>query len=759
VDYIYFAKTKPVEQTISEHTQEVLKHYEEFKEKNPSLLDDCLWVILRLAVVYHDLGKANAKFQNKLYAKLGKKPFLIDYSKQEEIPHGYLSCAFININEVIEKYGLEACNVLCKAIYYHHDRKNIEPAVIKEYILKYLKSDIEHFEYPMLKDFKVLNYQFLKLVGIKDLQGGSSLYKKYVMVKGFLNRMDYAASAGMEKMEENTEDSEGFSVADRVNMEYPSLREVQQYMKDNADKNVIVTATTGIGKTEAALLWIGSGKGFYTLPLKVSVNAIFDRVENKLGYKKACLLHSDALSYYINEEKESIDNEQVALKHTRAKQLSAPLIFCTVDQIFKFVFRHNGCEHVLATLSYSKVVVDEIQMYSPEMVAILLAGIKTISEFGGRVAIITATFPPVLYHLMDKHRISYELPKKVYHNPLTPKRHKIRFIKEREFDYDLIIEKGRSKKVLVLVNTVIQAQKVYEKLKNEGKGLYVKLLHSRFIKKHRKALENAVLDFAPNSPKKDCRPGIWISTQIVEASLDIDFDVLFTEMCTIDSLLQRMGRVFRNRIFEGEEPNVYIYDTKNGVGRKNVIDPDLYDFSVSVVEVYDGKILMETDEQDDKQVMINLVYDLKNNEKLKNTEYYKIVKEKLKTLLELYPFEMEKEKVDKAFRNIDSITVIPLPIYNALKQNGTIERWSEALEQSKNFIERQKVLTDIMDYTVSLSYWHDHRHRIRQRDLIYKDSGICLWDCDYYFSEAALEGVGIVHTSKKDEAQEPDNIF
>lgn len=53
--------------------------------------------------------------------------------------------------------------------------------------------------------------------------------------------------------------------------------------------------------------------------------------------------------------------------------------------------------------------------------------------------------------------------------------------------------------------------------------------------------------------------GIWITTQIVEASLDVDFDYLFTEMSTLDSLFQRFGRCFRSRHYKKEEPNVYIY--------------------------------------------------------------------------------------------------------------------------------------------------------------------------------------------------------
>ena len=62
------------------------------------------------------------------------------------------------------------------------------------------------------------------------------------------------------------------------------------------------------------------------------------------------------------------------------------------------------------------------------------------------------------------------------------------------------------------------------------------LLHSRFIRRDRNLLEQKIMEFSESD-----EVGIWVTTQIVEASLDIDFDILHTEMCTADSLLQRMG--------------------------------------------------------------------------------------------------------------------------------------------------------------------------------------------------------------------------
>ncbi len=95
------------------------------------------------------------------------------------------------------------------------------------------------------------------------------------------------------------------------------------------------------------------------------------------------------------------------------------------------------------------------------------------------------------------------------------------------------------KKVLIICNTVSKAQHIYQEMNKEE--IKAGLLHSRFIRKHRNILEKNIMDFSND----ETATGIWITTQIVEASLDIDFDILYTEMCTADSLLQRMGRCNR----------------------------------------------------------------------------------------------------------------------------------------------------------------------------------------------------------------------
>lgn len=115
--------------------------------------------------------------------------------------------------------------------------------------------------------------------------------------KGMLNRADYYASS--DKSYPLEIDGEykgrylGRLIIDELKAEKKSLRDVQKYMYDNRDENIVVVASTGSGKTEAAFMWADKSKTFYTLPLQVSINAIYDRVVNKYRYpneKQRCYI-------------------------------------------------------------------------------------------------------------------------------------------------------------------------------------------------------------------------------------------------------------------------------------------------------------------------------------------------------------------------------------------------------------------------------------------------------------------------------------
>ena len=695
------------EESLERHTNKLINLFKDFISKYGEKFTKKEIDLIMLACEKHDLGKLNYKFQKEMYkkSKLDFKEneeienFYKEHKNLNPIPHGILSCCFINSNELKEKYGFDKydINVLATSIYNHHNRE--------------FNSDdyVDIFEEIIEKDLKVnaKNYgiEYCNSIGLSknkiknnkieiNIEYQYNFWLKFIVVKGMLNKIDYAASTylynkkdtGLDTLELTPEDA-GKGVIKKFG---DKLKDCQKFMKDNNDKNIIVVASTGIGKTEGALLWAGDSKTFYTLPIKVSINAIYKRIwdENYYDKNKFTFLHSDAKS--IMRKDEEIDDYQ--LKYIETRHLIYPLTICTVDQLFYFVFKSLGTEKYAATLKYSKIIIDEIQSYTPDIISFLIFGLKVINDLGGKFCIMTATLPPIVKYFLEETigKENIKIAEKPFYKKDNEEniiiRHKIKY-EEKDFEYNEILEKAKNNKVLIICNTVRRSQDVYIKLKEKNKqNTEINLLHSRFIFKDRKEKETKIQYFASSN-----KFGIWISTQIVEASLDIDFDVLYTDMCSADSLLQRMGRCYRNRIYKENEPNIFIYDTKVGLG--TVYDKYIFEFSVEHIQEYNNKIFTEKDKQD----YINKVYDI---EKLKNIDnensYYKTIKKNIKDL-EIFPIGgIDKETAEEQFRNIQNITVIPRIFYKELNGKNIFQKYEEAFGEDKI-----DIIDEIMDYTLS----------------------------------------------------------
>ena len=105
-------------------------------------------------------------------------------------------------------------------------------------------------------------------------------------------------------------------------------------------------------------------------------------IKHSINYKSVGLLHSTALDYLEEENTEfGITNEE----WEQSKNLSYRITTCTIDQIFPFVFKYKGYERIYSTLAYSKVIIDEIQAYDPEITAIILKGFTNDKPYWGKV--------------------------------------------------------------------------------------------------------------------------------------------------------------------------------------------------------------------------------------------------------------------------------------------------------------------------------------------------------------------------------------
>lgn len=697
-------KTEEKQKTLKEHHKDIvtcaemffLEYGEYFTEKEKKLVVEACRI--------HDLGKVNLVFQAMICPKLAEK-FHIDVRKTQQIPHGFLSAVTISLDEfddLSELFSDKDFGPFITAVYYHHDREDhYNSPAIRKYAEKYYMKQIEEYLNRKIRKLNCSNLDdllFRNNVYTGKYIPDSNAWKEYLLIKGLLNKFDYTVSAGYENAESAIDLHEKKLVKNIEKfLTGKELRPAQKFMKMNRDKNLIVIAPTGSGKTEASLLWMNGEKSFYTLPLKVSSNAIYLRIKENYEYKDVALLHSDAMAVYLREYN---GNEDIGEKYERSKMLSQPLTVCTVDQLFRFVYRALGTEIFAATLKYSKLVLDEIQAYEPRVIATIIYGLKMIQEMGGKFAIITATFPPVLKYFMEqyglvegKQYIFKDFTGKEYQVEKYP-RHKVE-IRHSEMNLDEIRLRGKNRKVLVICNTVSKAQKLYKKLEGEN----VWLLHSKYIRRDRAFLERKIMGFSESGES-----GIWITTQIVEASLDIDFDILYTEMCTADSLLQRMGRCNRKGRYCPNEANIVVFDNRNGVSegkRRSVYEDKLYDRSLELLSKYEHILFSE----DKKTAYMNEVYSVDG---VKETIYFENIQKDLKLFSEIHPTEYSADEAE--VRDIRSVTIVPENVY--VENQNLFEYGVEFLKKPNMSREaRSLIKSKLENLTLSLNLYQNFRQK------------------------------------------------
>lgn len=745
-------KTEEKQKTLKEHHKDIvtcaemffLEYGEYFTEKEKKLVVEACRI--------HDLGKVNLVFQAMICPKLAEK-FHIDVRKTSQIPHGFLSAVTISLDEfddLSELFSDKDFGPFITAVYYHHDREDhYNSPAIRKYAEKYYMKQIEEYLNRKIRKLNCSNLDdllFRNNVYTGKYIPDSNAWKEYLLIKGLLNKFDYTVSAGYENAESAIDLHEKKLVKNIEKfLNGKELRPAQKFMKMNRDKNLIVIAPTGSGKTEASLLWMNGEKSFYTLPLKVSSNAIYLRIKENYEYKDVALLHSDAMAVYLREYN---GNEDIGEKYERSKMLSQPLTVCTVDQLFRFVYRALGTEIFAATLKYSKLVLDEIQAYEPRVIATIIYGLKMIQEMGGKFAIITATFPPVLKYFMEqyglvegKQYIFKDFTGKEYQVEKYP-RHKVE-IRHSEMNLDEIRLRGKNRKVLVICNTVSKAQKLYKKLEGEN----VWLLHSKYIRRDRAFLERKIMVFSESGES-----GIWITTQIVEASLDIDFDILYTEMCTADSLLQRMGRCNRKGRYCPNEANIVVFDNRNGVSegkRRSVYEDKLYDRSLELLSKYEHILFSE----DKKTAYMNEVYSVDG---VKETIYFENIQKDLKLFSEIHPTEYSADEAE--VRDIRSVTIVPENVY--VENQNLFEYGVEFLKKPNMSREaRSLIKSKLENLTLSLNLYQKFPAEVDRTTIGLSENrkitDIHRAQYNYEFDIESGKGRGILF----DEQLELDGIF
>lgn len=673
-------------ETIKKHNENLLKNLDILKKYE--YVTDREYSVLKSASVFHDLGKINPKFQKRLKTKAKFNP-------QKEIPHNILSLFLMDF-ESIDRDILKSV-VYC--ILNHHYRENINANF--ETVLKNRPLIIENLndisdEYNLCKCTDETYANVLKvLMDIHtEILRDSNALREYSKILGFFNKLDYCASAYID-----VESREKFLLAGVDSLGY-TYNDLQKFSMDNCNRSIVVTAACGSGKTEAALLWIGDEKGFFTLHMKCATNAIYERVLNltdkKNLQKKVSLLDSDSMSVFLSgEEKYMYD----ALDYyKKSRMLSSQLTVSTVDSIFNFIFFNRKFEFKYATVSCAKVVIDEIQSYDADLLAIIMATIKELVRCSVPVMVMTATLSSFIEEELKKINSDFVF----FKSDLTkvPDRHNMKIIDKKLNAEDIVNHfRKNKKKHLVVCNTVKKAQKIYEEIREMGVE-NVKILHSRFLKRRRDEIEKDIIDIGRTEHEEDI---IYVTTQIVEASLDLDFDYLFTELSDLAGLFQRIGRLNRKGLKDISSYNAFVYTVLEDGVVGNVIDKDMYELSLKALSYFGNGIYSETD----KDMLLKEYITLKN---LKNTNYYKKYLSSLEEVSRICDRLAFKEAGIRrsALREIDSTNYFVADENGCLCFKDKIDELMDEIEslkkdKGKNCKEiyiRQK---ELMDYTVSLN--------------------------------------------------------
>jgi CRISPR-associated HD domain protein len=673
--------------TIREHTDKLLENLQKLKDYYrkeieelipkdlPSELRERFWEILELACEYHDYGKIHCKFQEKL-GNRNIKPI----KGLPEVRHNLLSPVFVNVeDELIRK--------IVRLLVLHHHPVEVEEVSV-ESVEKVLKEEFKFEKNPIRFMLKKPEERYIKETIAEEFGiEYKPLLQYYRLLKGLLLRIDHASSSKQAKEVEDEPPGDTLSFVDEFFRQKGSFpNEMQTFVRENRDKNLVIIAPTGAGKTEAGFIYLQK-KGFFMLPYRVSANGIYMRAEGMFR-NYAGLLHSSALSYVLEREenREDIQNNQEGtafLNYFLSRNFAKPIIVSTPDQLMHFVFRYKGFEKYYATALYSRLVIDELQSYDPITLAFIVQGLEVLAQNGGKFLIMTATFPEFLRERFERMGMEF----RVFNTQEKPYHH-VQVIDDSIDNYmEKMIELSQKAKVLVVVNTVRKAVELKEKFEKAGLQ-NVKLLHSRFILQHRKKKEIEIMEFF-NSQEK----GLWITTQLAEVSLDLDADYLFTELSAADSLIQRMGRCNRKGQKSTDKPNVFIF-TKDCSGVGPVYYKHLHESTLKNLKdgLWDWDFKWELVE---KVYSESALYGTKYWERFKKAEsYIKSLWEGADSLIR------SKSEAIELFRDINAVQVIP----NQFKEEveSLLQEWEKA---KGDFIKRTKLLNDILEYSFSLPAW------------------------------------------------------
>jgi len=555
-----------------------------------------------LAAIFHDLGKAHPVFQARLKGVEATQTFrheisslfflpLIREDWQEDLIELIVAHHKSIRNDFRHKGILDLEDRESNVLEYHlGDWDNWSPAVLD--ILACFGVKIR----PITKKEAIASYEQVVDFCIHKF----TKERGYSELRGLLMAADHFASAMIDSTNKQLQHLYSKPNLQFFNRQHP-LYPLSYYPTDSSLPHTITVASTGAGKTDF-LFRRCRGRVFYTLPFQASINAMYFRLLNDLRETNPNLdirvLH--AASSLI--EKEDGEREDIVLQ----KHPGSAIKVLTPYQLAGIALGSKGFEAMILDVKGCDIILDEVHTYSTISQAIVLKLIAVLKSLGCRLHIGTATMSSLLYNKIKEILGEQDvLETKLSEAELNKyDRHKVYKIADWErMDAILKTAMDSQQKVLIVCNQVQKAQSIFADIRKRYKETDSLLLHSRMKRKDRKQREKELIGLDENgnatgkfnTSKYAC---IVVSTQVVEVSLDISFDVMITECAPFDSLIQRFGRINRKRSEAtiGNTKPVYVIAPPEE--EKEALPYDLKILQDSYQVLPDGEILHERELQE-----------------------------------------------------------------------------------------------------------------------------------------------------------------
>jgi CRISPR-associated helicase Cas3 len=325
---------------------------------------------------------------------------------------------------------------------------------------------------------------------------------------------------------------------------------------DNNEPIKIIHAPTGIGKTKVFLDLVSRYKNditieriFYFSPLLALTDDFEKKLEESIPNKdelEQVLTYNHIFAGSIEEKKKFEDGKRELTGWSfPIESFNKKFVVTTTQRLLMTLYSNKQRENLkLASFRNSILIIDEVQLIPKFILANLKEFLLKLNHYmGTRTILVSATIP---HEISDIKKV--EVNKAIIKDYLNMTKKTI------EVTENLDLNEIKVNRTLIMANTRKKSANLFYKIKTIHKDTNLLYLSTGIRKKDRKN----ILDEIANSDNF-----VLISTQVVEAGVDVSFTNIYREIAPLDSIIQVMGRLNR----EGKEPNanlvVYEYDGNN----------------------------------------------------------------------------------------------------------------------------------------------------------------------------------------------------